>query len=539
MRVKLFDTTLRDGSQSTGVSFSVNDKLKIASELASFGIDYIEGGWPGSNPTDEEFFSVACRIPKLKTRLVAFGSTRYKNTRAETDPNLKAIIKSGVKTSSIFGKTWDLHVIHALRTTLDENLKMIYDSIKFLRSKGIPVIYDAEHFFDGFKANKDYAIATLEKAVEAGAFNISLCDTNGGTLPGELVEIIQTVKKKLSLNSKLPARRMAGGSTLNCSLGIHAHNDSECGVANSVVAVECGVKIVQGTINGIGERCGNANLVSIIPALKLKLGYTCVSSAKLKKLTELSRYVDEVINKISAETQPYVGRNAFAHKGGIHVSAVERHSKTYEHIDPSLVGNSRRIVISELAGKSNILAKVKELKFNIARTEDAVKKIIDAVKKNEANGYQYEDADGSFAVLVLKVLGKYMPLFELKSYRTIVEKDKTGRMITEATIKIEVNGKMRYTVAEGDGPVNALDRALHKSLEEFYPQLKKVDLRDFRVRVINPTSGTAAAVRVFIESTDGKNTWGSVGISENIIEASWQALSDALEYKLLRIKLKD
>lgn len=530
MRVKLLDTTLRDGSQSTGISLTLDDKIKIACYLSDFGIDYIEGGWPGSNATDEEFFRRMKDNKKLKDKLVAFGSTRHKHNKAEHDPNLVAIVKSSVKTASIFGKTWDLHVIHALRTTLDENLKMIYESIKYLRSKGIQVIYDAEHFFDGFKANKDYAIATLRKAIEAGAFNLSLCDTNGGTLPNELAQIIREVKKSLNLSN-------SGVSTF-FSLGIHTHNDSDCAVANSLVAVENGVTLVQGTINGIGERCGNANLCSVIAGLKLKLNVECVTDAKLKKLTELSRYIDEILNRIPNETQPYVGRNAFAHKGGIHVSAIERHSKTYEHIDPSCVGNTRRVVVSELSGRSNILAKAKEIGFDISQNEEALKRIIDAVKKNEAKGYQYEDADGSFAILVLKTIGKYKPFFELKSYRTIVEKDKTGKLLTEATLKLEVCGKLKYTVAEGDGPVNAIDKALHSALEEFYPELKEVVLRDFKVRVINPTSGTAAAVRVFIESSDGKNLWGSVGVSENIIEASWQALSDAIEYKLCLISQK-
>jgi 2-isopropylmalate synthase len=534
MKIKLYDTTLRDGSQSASVSFTVDDKLKIARRLSSFGINYIEGGWPGSNATDEEFFRAASRIADLRPRLVAFGSTRYKRNKASADPNLVALVKSGAPTAAIFGKTWDMHVTCALRATLDENLKMIEDSVAFIRSKGMGVVYDAEHFFDGYKANPAYALATITRAVSAGAFNITLCDTNGGTLPDEIAEILSEV---ISHIKNIPLSALKGKT--RPSVGIHAHNDAGCGAANSIIAVESGASLVQGTINGIGERCGNANLCSIIPALNIKLGLASgVSAPRLKMLTEISRYVDEIINRIPDETQPYVGRNAFAHKGGIHVSAVQRDSATYEHIDPSIVGNTRRIVVSELSGKSNVLAKAKELQFNLAAEDDHARDLIENVKKNEAAGYQYEDADGSFALLVLKTTGKYKPFFNLKSYRTIVESDKNSRLITEATVKLEVDGKLKYTVAEGDGPVNALDRALHESLEEFYPELKKVFLRDFKVRVINPTSGTAAAVRVFIESADERSEWGTVGVSENIIEASWLALCDALEYKLFKDRQK-
>ncbi|MDI6757308.1 MAG: citramalate synthase [Endomicrobiia bacterium] len=534
MKIKLYDTTLRDGSQSAAVSFTVDDKLKIARRLSAFGMDYIEGGWPGSNPTDEEFFRRASRIKEIRQRLVAFGSTRYKRNKASDDPNLRALVKSGAPAAAIFGKTWDMHVTRALRTTLDENLKMIADSVAFVLSKGINVIYDAEHFFDGYKANRAYALSTIKRAASAGAFNITLCDTNGGALPDEISRIVADVVEHIK---NMPRSSFANGK--RPSVGIHTHNDAACGAANALVAVESGATLVQGTINGIGERCGNANLCSIIPALSIKLGFNIgASSAKLKGLTELSRYVDEVINRIPDETQPYVGRNAFAHKGGIHVSAVERHPSTYEHVDPALVGNTRRIVVSELSGKSNVLVKAKELKFNLAQDDSAARSLIENVKKNEAAGYQYEDADGSFALLVLKTMGKYSPFFNLKSYRTIVESDRNGRLVTEATVKLEVGGNLKYTVAEGDGPVNALDKAMHESLEDFYPELKEVSLRDFKVRVINPTSGTAAAVRVLIESADERSSWGTVGVSENLIEASWLALCDALEYKLFKDRQK-
>ncbi|MDI6640951.1 MAG: citramalate synthase, partial [Elusimicrobiota bacterium] len=493
-----------------------------------FGIHYIEGGWPGSNPKDELFFKQARNLKLKNSILVAFGSTRYKGNKAENDPNLKALIRSKVKTVCIFGKTWDLHVIHALRTSPSENLNMIEDSIKFLRQKGCNVIYDAEHFFDGFKANKEYALKTLDVAKSAGAFNITLCDTNGGTLPDELRNIISEVKKHLKLSHLITQ------SLNHFSLGIHTHNDSECAVANSIAAVLEGATIVQGTINGYGERCGNVNLCSVIPNLQLKLGYRCVPENKLKGLTELSRYVSEVANVLPGVRQPYTGEAAFTHKGGVHVSAVTRHTRTYEHIAPELVGNERRIIISELAGRSNIAYKIKELNLKIDDKKSIVK-IIDIIKKLEHRGYQYEDADASFAIIVRKVTGKYRPYFELKGCRVLVEKDpKTGKTYSEATIKLQVGNNLEHTAAEGDGPVNALDNALRKALVKFYPELKDVSLSDFKVRVINAEAGTEAKVRVLIESKDKEESWGTIGVSENIIEASWQALVDAIEFKLLK-----
>ncbi len=518
--IKLFDTTLRDGSQSAGISFSVDDMLRIAQSLDAFGIHYIEGGWPGSNPKHELFFKEALKLKFKNARLVAFGSTRYKGNTAAADANLQAIIRSKVKVACIFGKTWDLHVLHALRTTPEENLKMIADSVYFLKSKGLEVIYDAEHFFDGFKSNRDYALATLRAAVDAGADNVTLCETNGGMLPSGIQEIIRVVKKEL------PA----------AALGIHTHNDTECAVANSIVAVQEGCTLVQGTINGLGERCGNANLCSIIPALQLKLGYRCIPDKKIVQLTELSRYVDEVANLLPNERQSYVGLNAFAHKAGIHVSAIERNSLTYEHIAPTAVGNERKILVSELSGKSNIASKAKEFSLDIENDPQAAAKIIDLVKKAEHNGYQFENADASFNLLTRKALGIYTPFFTLKGFHVSVEKNAAGEMVSEATVKLDIKGTEVHTVAEGDGPVNALDSCLRKALAKFYPEICEMSLRDFKVRVINAGASTAARVRVLVESCDPQDTWGTIGVSENIIEASWQALSDAVEYKLLKKK---
>ncbi|MBU2568020.1 MAG: citramalate synthase [Elusimicrobia bacterium] len=522
--VKIYDTTLRDGSQSYGVSFSLEDKIKIARALDDFGIHFIEGGWPGSNPKDEIFFNHARKNMRLKNaEIVAFGSTRYKGNAARNDPNLQSIVRAKTKTACIFGKTWDLHVVHALRTSLEENLKMIEDSIRYLRQKGLRVIYDAEHFFDGFRANREYALKTLEAASGAGAFNITLCDTNGGTLPDELREIIRTVKKY----AKTP-------------LGIHAHNDSECAVANSLVGVAEGAVLVQGTINGIGERCGNANLCSIIPNLSIKSGIDTIPQDKLKTLTELSRYFSEIANISPDDKQPYVGSSAFAHKGGVHVSAMARHTGTYEHISPSIVGNERRILVSELSGKSNILMKAKELMIDFEKDKDATEKIISAIKKLEHQGYQFEDADASFALSAHRAIGRYKPFFELKGFRVIVEKDaKTGRMHSEATIKVAVEDVEEHTASDGDGPVNALDNALRKALEKFYPEIREMSLMDFKVRVINANAGTGAKVRVLIESRDRKDSWGTIGVSENIIEASWQAMVDAVEFKLFRERAKN
>lgn len=515
-QIKIFDTTLRDGSQGAGISFSVEDKMKIASALDLFGVAFIEGGWPGSNPKDEEFFKLAKN--KLKnSKLVAFGSTRKPNKNVKNDESLKKIISSGVKAASIFGKSWDLHVECALRTTLKENLKMISDTVSFLKSKRFEVVYDAEHYFDGYIHNKDYALETIKSAIDSGADYICLCETNGGVLPPYVEKIIKETIKEFP----------------NIKFGIHAHNDCDCAVANSIIAVQAGCELVQGTINGIGERCGNANLCSIIPSLQLKGKYHCIPVKNLKNITILSRYVDEIANLIPNDSLPYVGRNAFAHKAGIHVSAINKNSKTYEHINPRHVGNKRNILVSDLSGKSNIASKADELAIDLGK-EKKLKEIIDIVKEKENDGFQYENADGSLFILTKKLEKKYKDFFTLKGYRVTVERNKDGSIVSEATVKLDVNGKEEHTVTEGGGPVDALDKCLRKALIKFYPEIKNIVLTDFKVRVINSDANTAAKVRVLIESKDKKCSWGTIGVSDNIIDACWQALADSIEYKLLK-----
>jgi 2-isopropylmalate synthase len=523
-KIQLFDTTLRDGSQAEGVSFSAHDKFQIAQELDRLGIHYIEGGWPGSNPKDNQFFKEAKNYKFKHSRLVAFGATRRKSLPAHEDPNLLSILEVGTKGACIFGKSWDMQVIQALRTTLPENLAMVGDSVRFLKSKGLEVLYDAEHFFDGYKANKAYALKTLEAAVKAGANSITLCDTNGGGLPPEIAEAVRTVRKKFP----------------RAILGIHVHNDSGCAVANTLAAVEAGVTLVQGVMNGFGERCGNADLAVIIPNLQLKMGYKCLEPKQLQRLTEVSRFVYEVANMVPNDRQPYVGISAFAHKGGVHVSAVSRLPATYEHIIPDAVGNQRRILVSELSGKSNILLKESKLRGGLAHDPETANAILEKVKQWEMEGYQYEGAEASFELLVEKELKRYKPAFDLKDFRVIVERKENGAedLVTQATLVVAVRGKEQHTVGEGDGPVNALDNALRKALEKFYPSLSEMSLIDYKVRVINATAGTAAKVRVLIESRDPKNSWTTIGVSTNIIQASWLALVDAIEYKLFKDALK-
>ncbi|MDR3111588.1 MAG: citramalate synthase [Elusimicrobiota bacterium] len=517
-KIDIFDTTLRDGAQSANVSFSVEDKVKVAKILDDFGVTYVEGGWPGANPTDRLFFARMAEIELRNSKLTAFGSTRKKNTKASADSNLQEIIKSGVKTACIFGKAWDLHVRCALNTTNKENLRMIYDSISFLKSKKIEVIFDAEHYFDGFKNNKDYAFEVIATVQKANADIVCLCETNGSILPSEM----QTIVKATILTFP------------GVKFGIHAHNDADCAVANSIIAVEEGCVFVQGTINGIGERCGNANICSIIPALQIKNNFTCIPSKNISKLTDVSRYIYEIINLVPNDDLPYVGRNAFAHKAGIHASAVAKLQKTYEHIDPASVGNERKILISDMSGKSNICVKIKGFD-GFEESDNAVssKKVMEAVKAMENKGYQYENADASFFVLAKKVLYKNKStFFSLKNYDVRIEKDFSGKITSTATIKLDINGNEEYTVAEGEGPVNALDNCLRKSLIRHYPEIKNIRLTDFKVRVINSDANTAAKVRVLIETSDSKKIWGTVGVGENIIDASWQALVDSIEYKL-------
>ncbi len=516
-KIFLYDTTLRDGTQGEGVSLTVDDKLRVLKRLDKLGIHYAEGGWPGSNPKDIEFFQRAGDLQLQQLRLTAFGSTRRASLAVEDDPNLAAILESGVKAAAIFGKTWDLHVREALRTTLEENLRMIYDSISYLKSHGLEVIYDAEHFFDGYRANPQYALETVRQAAQAGADSISLCDTCGGTMPWVVEELVTMLRGELAT-----------------PLAIHAHNDSGLAVANSLSAVRAGATGVQGTINGYGERNGNADLCVIIPNLMLKLDKTVISKEQLASLTQVSRYVQELANQNPDPRQPYVGASAFAHKGGIHVSAILKHPQTYEHIEPELVGNERRVLVSELAGISNIIYKAQEFNLELDRNSPVTKKLVSQIKELEHTGYQFEGADGTFELLLRKALGQISPLFVLEGFRLITEKrEDNGDPISEATIKLRVGESRVHTAAEGDGPVNALDNALRKALETFYPQLEGIKLSDYKVRVIDEKSGTAAKVRVLIQSKDEKRSWGTVGVSTNIIEASWRALVDSLEYGIL------
>ncbi len=521
--IKIYDTTLRDGSQGEGISFSVMDKIKIARKLDEFGAHYIEGGWPGSNPKDMEFFKQAGKIKFRNSKIVAFGSTRRPKISPSEDENLKALIKSGVKIAAIFGKTWDMHVTDVLRVSLHENLKMISDTVEFLKSKNFYVFYDAEHFFDGYMRNKDYSLETLRSAVSAGCDAVVLCDTNGGMLTSELGTIVRAVSSECS--------------TVN--LGIHTHNDSGLAVANTLAAVEAGASIVQGTINGYGERSGNADLCAIIPNLQLKMGYKCVSESRLKELTEVSVYVSEISNMKPVDSQPFTGRSAFAHKGGVHINAIMKNPATYEHIMPEKVGNHRRILVSELSGKTSIILKAKEMELDLTKDDPQTKKILRLVQSMENQGYHFEAADGSFELLIKKALKKYKPCFTLEGFRVSIEKREDDTLISEAIIKLNVNKKEEHTAAMGDGPINALDNALRKALAKFYPALSKMRLSDFKVRVLDEKAGTAAKVRVLIQSEDGENSWGTVGVSENIIEASWQALVDSVEYKILKDRAKN
>jgi 2-isopropylmalate synthase len=451
-------------------------------------------------------------------KLAAFSMTRRAGARAEADENMRAIVDAGAAVATIVGKSWDFHVTHALGTTLDENLAMIEDTIAFLRSRVEEVVFDAEHFFDGFRANPQYALRTLRAAAGAGAHWVVLCDTNGGTLPADLVAMLRVVK------GEVPVR-----------LGIHVHNDAECAVANSLAAVLEGVDHVQGTINGFGERCGNANLVSIIPSLVLKLGLDCIPEASLRELRDVSRFVSELANRTPWSAQPYVGDSAFAHKGGMHVSAVVKHPETYEHIDPQAVGNHRRVLVSELAGKSNVLWKAREYGIDIDRDTPDSRRILDELKTLEDQGFQFEGAEASFELLIERALGRRRSYFDLDAYRVIVEEQSgTGQPVAEATVRVRVKGILEHTAAAGNGPVNALDHALRKALEEFYPNLREMRLLDYKVRILDESAGTGAKTRVLITSGDGEDTWGTVGVAENIIEASWQALVDSIEYKLRR-----
>ncbi|MBN2455669.1 MAG: citramalate synthase [Sedimentisphaerales bacterium] len=514
--ITLYDTTLRDGMQAEGVSFSLEDKLAIARCLDEMGLDYIEGGYAASNPKEMQFFAEVKKLHLKKSKVVAFGNTRRADVKASDDVSLNSIVACKTPTATLVGKSWDLHVKKVLRCSMDENLKICADSVRYLKRRGIETIFDAEHFFDGYKNRPDYAMKVLRAAAEAGADILVLCDTNGGSLPNEISEITKIVCEQFS----------------SLVIGIHAHNDCDCAAANSLGAVKAGARQVQGTINGIGERCGNANLCTVIPNLSLKMGLGVISAGKLKTLTEVSRFVFEIANLAPVMNMPYVGGSAFAHKGGLHVDGLRKDSHTYEHISPEVVGNERRFLISELSGRSTILAKLERTR--LAKDKKLAKKVLQKVQELENEGYQFEAADGSFELLVKKILGLYKPAFELIKYHIDVEKGAADNLITEATVKLKVGDDIEHVVGEGDGPVNALDAALRKSLENFYPAIKDVSLIDYKVRVVNARAGTAARVRVIIKSRDKNSIWGTVGVSENIIEASWLALVDSVEYKLQR-----
>lgn len=514
--ISIFDTTLRDGTQGEGISLSADDKLKIARKLDDLGVHYIEGGNPGSNNKDIEFFK---RIKELhlSAKITAFGSTRRKNSVAESDENLQRMIDAGVPAATLVGKSWDFHVHTALQTTLEENLAMIGDSIAYLKRKGLEVIFDAEHFFDGYKNNPEYASAVLAKAKEAGADWLVMCDTNGGTLPHEVHEIVS------GMTLQLPDARF----------GIHTHNDCELAVANALSAIGAGARQVQGTINGYGERCGNANLCSIIPTLQLKMGYHCIPGDSLPQLTNTARFVSEVANVNMPVNQPYVGAAAFAHKGGIHVSAIMRDSRTYEHIAPELVGNKQRVLVSELAGQSNVLSKAQDMGLSLDPSSEQARKVIDKIKDLEHQGYQFEGADASLELLLREATGELNELFTFESFKMLVEKTAESSVMSEAFIKLNVGGENLYTAAAGNGPVNALDNALRKALLPYFPQLDEMHLSDYKVRVLDEQDQTAAKVRVLIESRNYNSTWSTVGVSSDVIEASWEALVDSMRYALL------
>jgi len=526
--VYIYDTTLRDGAQTRGVSFSLEDKFRITEALADLGVHYIEGGWPGSNPKDLAYFNSLKKLNLKSSKVVAFSSTRRKGVKVEDDENIQQLIRTQVPAVTVFGKSWDLHVEQALSIPLEENLELIGDTIAYLKRYFDEVFFDAEHFFDGFKDNEKYAVETLKVAAQAGANCLVLCDTNGGTLWYEVESIVERVKQSIDV-----------------PLGIHAHNDSDMAVVNSLIAVRKGAVQVQGTINGLGERCGNANLCSIIPDLVLKMKVQSIPVENLRKLYSISRLVSELSNRPHPENLPYVGENAFAHKAGVHVSAVEKNPKTYEHINPELVGNRRRVMISELSGRSNILRKAREMGIELPKGSPQVRRVLERIKELEAQGYQFEGAEASFELLLKEALGMKRKYFELKGFRVITEKrSEDEEAYAEATIKLQIPEEIakergfrettELTAAEGRGPVEALDRALRKALERFYPNIKEVKLTDYKVRILNAAAGTGASPRVLIESTDGRRKWGTVGVSPNIIEASWLALADALKYKLMK-----
>jgi len=520
--LSIYDTTLRDGAQTVGISLSIQDKLNISRILDSLKIDYIEGGWPGSNPKDEQYFREVRKLDIAHSKIAAFGSTRRKGYSCHDDQIVQALVNSGADVITIVAKTWDFQVTKALNMNPDENLIIISDTVSYLKEKGFTVFLDGEHFYDGYKDNSEYALKCLEKASDAGADMLVLCDTNGGTLPDEAFEITSAVV-----------------SSVKTPVGVHFHNDAGVAVANSLCSIRAGASSVQGTVNGYGERCGNCDLISLIPSLVLKMGYTCSSADVLPHISEVSRFVSEICNLPQDASRPYVGGNAFAHKGGIHVSALQKDTRTYEHIDPELVGNRRKVMISELSGKSNIEFKAKELGIDIEGDIKLSGNVLKKIKELEEKGFQFEAAEGSFELIIREATGEYKPFFHFIGFRLITEMNGNSRLECEATIKLEVNGKIEHTASVGNGPVDAIDNALRKALIKFYPEIASMHLSDYKVRVLNEDSGTAASVRVLIDQTDGFDHWGTVGVSTNVIEASWMALVDGIEYMLFKKRNKD
>ncbi len=518
-KIELFDTTLRDGTQGEGVNLSVQDKLLIAQRLDEFGIDIIEGGWPGSNPRDEEFFQRAKDLKLNHAKICAFGSTARSLDKIEEDANLQALIKSETSVVSIFGKTWKLHSEKGLGLSEDENASLIFGSVDFLRKNGRRVIYDAEHFFDGYKEDSKFAIKMLQAAEKGGADVLVLCDTNGGTMPHEVYDIVVELQKHVK-----------------ASLGIHCHNDSDMAVANSIAAIQAGAVHVQGTINGVGERCGNANLCSIMPNIILKLGLDTKQELNLEHLTSLSYFVSELMNLVPNTRAAFVGNSAFAHKGGVHVSAVLKDSKMYEHISPEVVGNKQRVLVSDLSGQSNIKYKAKEFGIDLSNNKELSKKLVNYIKSLEFDGFQFDGAEASFELLLRSELNGFTPYFNVLDSKVTVFYDNKGTNNSEAVLKIEVDGEIEHTASDGDGPVNALDNALRKALIRFYPEVALIKLVDYKVRVLDEKEGTGAKVRVMIQSSDGNETWSTVGVSENIIQASFQAMSDSINYRLYKNK---
>lgn len=518
--VLIYDTTLRDGTQGEQVSFSAEEKIKIAERLDDAGFHYIEGGWPGSNPKDIRFFNMAKEKVFKNARLTAFGSTIKPGTDPDECPNVQALLEAETPAVAIFGKSWDLHAEEILGISLDENLSIIHDTVKYMKSKGKEVIFDGEHFFDGYKNDPVYALKTIQTALSAGADMAVLCDTNGGTLTWELVEIIDEVTSSISPES----------------LGIHAHNDCGLAVANSLFAVNCGLKMVQGSVNGYGERCGNADLIPVIGNLCVKMKRRCLPGSSIRNLTKLSRYVGDIANTPPLKTRPFTGKSAFAHKGGVHVNAILKNPVAYEHVDPELVGNRRRVIVSDLAGRSNIQYKAREFGIDLGENEAVSRKVVEEIKRMEDQGYQFDAADGSLALLIKKAVGDFEEPFLLESFRVIDEKLKKNSFNSQATIKISVGKDHEITAAEGNGPVNALDNALRKALTKFYPEVNEMNLVDFKVRILEGAEGTAAKVRVLLESRDEEESWTTIGVSTNIIEASWHALVDSIQYKLSKGK---